>query len=187
MPALPGIESVPAKSPPEIRNFLSQVRRRLLAIGNQFTDAQVAALLALIGAERTVTNVTNTTVTGSAPVFLASQAPFFNGNSQGSWLAVDAKAFGVPAGASAIMLMGEYSNFSGGDAEVSVDISIDPLAGNIFRLLKGFRSQSEPTIGGQAGMFPLRPDATFDFRMTGSFTGGAGCQLYVIGYFRAAS
>lgn len=197
MATLPGIPSVPLDAPAATRGFLTAVRSRLLAMTNQFTDAQAASLLALIGQSTTTsTNITNVTnVAAAAPVFLAQPYRFYVGTGVAAWTAFSVSDAGVPANAAAVLIQSQWVLLGDvGTDEHWAALRVDNTKGNgantiddAFCLALGLRgSGGDQTAGSQQGMYPV-VKGQFEYSSGRSGFGWSSIDLRIIGYIPGAA
>lgn len=195
--ALPSIQSVPQGAPSAIIGFLQQVRERLLAMVPQFTDAQATALLALLNTKPATPNAPAAPAASVVPTFLKAPVNFFSGTGGDAWASYDATKAGVPKGSTAIIIFAKWGlHGKTGVVARYAFLRIDPTKGNsdpttdTFILAHGVGANdnnSDYASGSQQGIYPLRPDATFDYRPQVAGQGWSFLDLSVVGYFTGSA
>ncbi len=174
MPTLPGIQSVPNGTPKEIRTFLTQMRERALATGNQFTDAEVAALKNLLNAPHTAGTTTPTTTTSNKTTFLGVPYKVYEGAGTAVWTKFKGSDAGIPDGATAVLIETTWTVFGKSLGELhSACLRVDTSKGNganpwddTFILTMGMDGKDSNLDAAGAfnqGVYPLAADCTFEY------------------------
>lgn len=181
--ALAGIPSVPSQTPTYLVAFLRSVRDRLLNIPDaQFTTAEANRLKALLRSGNQET-VTQTTTVAAGPKFVGIQKFHETGGGDG-WVAKNATEYGVPAGASAIIVQVSFNGGAG--AQVGLDAYIRTAEGEPeYTMLHSFRDVNDDVVSGQQGIYPVGSDGSFQVKV--SQMGGFSCVMTIIGYFEGTT
>lgn len=191
MANLTAIPSVPNGTDKSLAGFLTAVRSRLNQLtGNQFTDAEAARLRALLSSSPQSSG--SVAAASYAPVFLDAPVKFYSGQGK-DWTTYYATEAGVPAGASAVMISGNWLWRGKHYAEFWVMLRIDDTKGNsaapwddTFLICHGGQGNDDSSdiVGANnAGIYPLRADGSFDYRHIET----AEVNLYIYGYIPGAS